>query len=200
MKRHIQKGGIMNKYITIILIAGLATIWGTSASAANEYAVDPVHSSIQFKVKHFGVSYVSGRFDDIQGTLWIDEADPKNSTIDIRIKTKSVNTGNQKRDAHLRGPDFFDVEKYPEIRFTGQVDRQLSAETGIVKGTLTLHGVQKPFSVEIRRTGHGKDPWGGYRMGFETTFKVLRSDFNMKPMASVGDEVILDINLECLRK
>jgi len=190
----------MKKYMNIFLFAGLAIVLGNSALAAEKYVVDPVHSSVQFKVKHFGVSYVSGRFDEIQGTLWIDEANPKNSTIDIKITPKSVNTANQKRDAHLRGPDFFDVEKFPEIRFAGQVSQQLSPESGVVKGTLTLHGVKKPLSVAIRRTGYGKDPWGGYRMGFETTFKVLRSDFNMKPMASVGDEVILDINLECVRK
>ena len=184
-------------FITICLFCLL----GSAAAAADEYALDPVHSSITFKVKHLGVSYVHGRFNDISGTLRYDDADTANFSAAIRVAAGSIDTSNSQRDQHLRSPDFFDVQRFPTIEFNSTLVRKLSADTYAVRGDVTLHGVTRPLEVQVVLTGAGQDYQGNHRIGFETEFTVNRSDFGMHNMlTTAGDEVRLAVGIEGVRK
>ena len=185
----------------IFLIAILFFTVTGSVSATDTYALDPAHTSVTFKVKHLGVTNVHGRFNDVSGTIVLDEANPGNNSVVIRVKTDSVDTANAKRDNHLRSPDFFDAKTFPVIEFKSTSLKKVNAETYEVRGNVSLHGVTRPLNVTAVMTGAGKDPWGNYRIGFETAFKVKRTDFGMKKMLQVaGDVVRLAVSVEGIRK
>lgn len=185
----------------IFLIAILFFTVTGSVSATDTYALDPAHTSVTFKVKHLGVTNVHGRFNDVSGTIVLDEANPGNNSVVIRVKTDSVDTANAKRDNHLRSPDFFDAKTFPVIEFKSTSLKKVNAETYEVRGNVSLHGVTRPLNVSAEMTGAGKDPWGNYRIGFETAFKVKRTDFGMtKMLQAAGDVVRLSVNVEGIRK
>lgn len=175
---------------------------------AETYNVDAVHSSVVFKIQHFEIANFYGRFNDISGTIMLDEANPAASHFDIEVKVASVDTHNADRDKHLRSEQIFDADKYPTIHFVSKKIKDMDADDIEVEGELTMHGVTKPLSVELKRTGAGLGPMGKYRMGLETTFKVKRSDFGVgaaiDKMASgvkpLGDEVTLFIGIEAVRQ
>src|SRR4029077_719258 len=143
------------------------------------WKIDPGHSQIEFGVRHMMITTVKGRFSGVDGTVWIDEANPSNAEVDVRIDAASIDTRESQRDAHLRSADFFDVEQFPHITFKSKriVDRRGSGFT--LEGDLTLHGVTREVVLEVTEEGHGKDPWGGERRGFSATTKVKRSDFGL---------------------
>lgn len=171
------------------------------ALAADTYDVDKEHASVVFKVRHLGMSDTWGRFNDVGGTLVIDEQDPSKSTFNIVIKTESVDTGNERRDRHLRNADFFDAGQFPEITFKSKTVRRSEPSVWEVAGDLSLHGVTKPLTVRITKIGGGQDPWGKTRIGGELSFTIKRSDFGMTGMQqAVGDEVTLFVSLEGIKK
>jgi polyisoprenoid-binding protein YceI len=171
------------------------------AGAAETHQIDTVHSAVLFKVKHLGVSYSYGRFNDISGTIVLDDADPAKSTAEITIKAESIDTANAKRDTHLKSPDFFNTKQFPVITFKSKkvkksADGKLEAE-----GALTLHGVTKDVTLQVERVGSAKDPRGGAKTGFHTVLKLKRSDYGMTFMVGpLGDEVEVTISLECATK
>jgi polyisoprenoid-binding protein YceI len=172
------------------------------ALAADSYTIDPEHASVMFKVKHLGVSYTWGRFNDVKGSFVLDEANPAASRIEVVIKTESVDSGNERRDRHLRNADFFDAAQFPEIRFVSKTVSRAEPNQFTVTGDLTLHGVTRPLTVTVNKVGAGADPWGGQRAGGELTFTVKRSDFGMSyglPNV-VGDEVTLFVSLEGIKQ
>jgi polyisoprenoid-binding protein YceI len=172
-----------------------------SAYAADTYSVDPVHTAALFKVKHVGVSYTYGRFNDISGTITFDAANPAASKVDITIQAGSVDTHSEKRDAHLANPDFFDAKQFPVLKFVSTAFKKVDDSTFDVAGDFTMHGVTKPISIKVVKIGEGKDPWGGYRIGFESTFTIKRSDFGMtKMMEAVGDDVTVTFATEGIKK
>jgi polyisoprenoid-binding protein YceI len=140
--------------------------------------IDPSHSGVHFTVRHMVVSKVRGAFDKFGGTVSFDEADPSRSKVSVRIDAASIDTREPKRDAHLRSPDFFDVEKYPELAFesTG-VERD--GDGYRVTGELTLHGVTRPVVLNVEYLGIGKDPWGNQRIGFAATGTINRKEFGL---------------------
>lgn len=169
--------------------------------AADTYRVDPDHASVVFKVKHLGVSYTWGRFNEVGGTFVLDEQNPAASRLEVVIKTASVDTGNARRDRHLRNADFFDAEQFPEIRFVSKRMSRRESNLWEVTGDLTLHGVTRPLTVQVTKIGAGRDPWGGERAGGELTFTIKRSDFGMGGMLeAVGDEVTLYVSLEGIKQ
>lgn len=185
---------------TIALSLGFA-LAPASSYAADTYAVDPVHTAALFKVKHVGVSYTYGRFNDISGTVTFDAANPAASKVDITIQAGSVDTHNEKRDAHLANPDFFDAKQFPVLKFVSTTFKKVDDSTFDVTGDFTLHGVTKPITIKVVKIGEGKDPWGGYRIGFESTFTIKRSDFGMtKMLEAVGDEVTVTFATEAIKK
>ena len=176
----------------ILLLMTLAM----QASLADTYKVDPVHSSIVFRIKHLYVSSVLGRFNGPTGMVQYDQAAPEKASFDVQVEAKNVDTGVAKRDAHLRTADFFDVEKYPTIRFKSSAAKSAGENTIQVTGYITLHGVTKPITVTLKHTGTGQDPKGGVLSGFETEFTINRAEYGMKSATGVGDEVKLMISLE----
>lgn len=172
------------------------------SSAAETYDIDPVHSSVVFRIKHLGISYVYGRFNGLTGSLIIDQNNDKNNEINVTVKSDSVDTFNPDRDKHLKSADFLDAEKFPEILFESIYFIKKEDARYEVKGELNLHGVTKIITVEAEHTGSGEDMWGGFRIGFETSFIVSRSDFGIKSLpGAVGDLVKMTVSVEAvLRK
>jgi polyisoprenoid-binding protein YceI len=170
-------------------------------SITGSYQVDPVHTSVIFKVKHLGVSYFYGNFNEVAGTFSIDEADPAKSTFDIQIKAESIDSREKARDMHLKGPDFFNAKRYPLIEFKAtSVSR--SADGGWdVTGDLKLLGVSRPMSLKLVHTGAGLGMTGEQLAGFETQFTVKRSDFGMTFMIDkLGDDVQILCSVEGIKK
>ena len=151
--------------------------------------VDPVHSSIVFGIKHMGVSDFYGNFKQVSGTVNFDAADPSKSSVELTVPVESVDTRNEKRDQHLKSPDFFNAAQFPTITFKStKVVANGSSYT--VTGDLTIHGVSKPVTVEFKKGGETKGQKGETRTGGETHFTIKRSDFDMKFMPSaLGDDV-----------
>lgn len=189
--------------IPVLAIAAGVSGLSSTAFAADTYEVDGVHSAAIFKVRHAGVAYTYGRFDKFLPTsvvVW-DAANPAASSFVIAIDPESVDTDNEKRDQHLRNPDFFDTKQFPVFGFTSTAVKKIDDTTYEVAGNLTIHGVTKPLTVKALKTGEGKDPWGGYRIGFETSFSIKRSDFGMtKVTESVGDDVAITFAIEAKKK
>jgi len=181
--------------ISILVATPLASL-----GSSETYTIDPVHSSVIFRVNHLGVSYFYGRFNEVSGSFTV--ADPiEKSSVEVTIKASSVDTHDKKRDGHLTSPDFLDAKTFPVIKFTGKKFRKRSDGKIEVEGDLFLHGVTRPLSLVLTPVGEGKDPWGGYRKGFEGRVTLKRSDFGMKFMIpGVGDEVTLILGIEGVRK
>jgi polyisoprenoid-binding protein YceI len=184
--------------LAVLVVAAGAPV---PAWAADTYKIDPVHSSVVFKIKHLDITYVYGRFNNAAGTLTIDEKNPANSAVAVTVNAADVDTANEKRDAHLRSPDFFNAEKYGTISFTSRKFEKVGENTYTVSGDLTLLGVTRPLTASVRHTGSGNDPWGGYRTGYETSFSIKRSDFGMTYLLEgVADDVTIHVSVEAVRQ
>ncbi len=165
----------------------------------HDWTVDGVHSSVLFKVKHAGASWFYGMFKGIRGTITLDPAKPEQGSVRIEIDAGSVDTRDEKRDQHLRGPDFFDSKQFPSIVFESKSIQK--AEKALkVEGELDLHGVQKRVEATVALTGTGE--FYGKRQGFEATFVIKRSDFGMDyglANSALGDEVHLTVAIEAVQ-
>lgn len=176
-----------------------------SAEMAETYQIDPVHSTVGFKVKHL-FSFVNGRFDDLSGTIQLDNEKPENSSVDVTIETKSINTANEKRDGHLRTADFFDVEKHPTITFKSKSVKQTGEKTADVVGDFTLLGVTKEVTLKAELLGKGKGMEGGQITGWRAATSIKRSDHGMtwgkdiEGVPLIGDEVEIVIDIEAPAK
>ena len=158
---------------------------------AASYTIDPSHSFVKFETSHLGVSKLSGRFNKIVGKLMFDPAAGDGSqSVEVSIDTNSLDTNWADRDKHLRSGDFFNVEKFTNATFKSTKFRG-DASGGTLTGTLTFLGVSKNIKFPITKIGEGKDPWGGYRVGFEGIYKMTRKDFgmdfNLGPAAELVD-------------
>jgi polyisoprenoid-binding protein YceI len=173
------------------------------------WQIDPDHSSFQFKIRHLTVSNVKGNFSKvIKGSLLFDDKDIPATKGEVVIDAASVNTSHAKRDEHLRGPDFFDVARYPTITFVSRQVTQTGPDQLRVVGDLTLHGVTREIAIDLQGpTPEVKDPWQSFRRGFTGATKINRKDFGMtwnKALDSggmiVGDEVEISVEIEIVRK
>ena len=172
----------------------------TTPAIAADYTIDLSHSFIQFRISHLGYSILNGRFNDFAGTLQWDKAKPAASNIALTIKTASIDSNWAERDKHIRSKDFLEVEKFPEAtfkstKFTGD------ATAGKLEGELTLHGVTKPITLDVKAVGDGDDPWGGYRAGFTGTTTLKRSDFGISYNLGPSAETMqFDLFVEGIKK
>jgi len=172
-----------------------------AAYGADTYKIDPVHTSIIFKVGHLGVSHVYGRFDKVEGSFSVDDAHPAASTVSLTIDAASIDTNNKMRDADLRSKHFFEVQKYPTITFKSTSFKRTGEGKYDVTGDLTLHGVTKSITIPVTKVGEGKGMRGEYRAGYDTTFTVKRSEYGMTfDLGPVSDEITLIIGIEGVRK
>ena len=169
--------------------------FGLSASGADTYKVDPVHSSVVFGIKH-SVANFYGAFKEISGTVTFDAADPSKSSVDLTVPVESVDTRSEKRDQHLKSPDFFNAKQFPAITFKS-TKIEGASDNYKVSGDLTIHGVTKPITVDFKRSPDGKGGQGKTVGGGEARFTIKRSDYDMKFMIGpVGDDVNIILSLE----
>jgi polyisoprenoid-binding protein YceI len=184
-----------------VLVGFLAvTSW-----AAEEYKIDRAHSSVGFAVRHMVVSKVKGEFNEWSGTILYDDKNIYKSSVEVTIKTASVDTKDVKRDEHLRSADFFDVEKQPEIIFKSK--RIEKSDDGYVAvGDLTLRGVTKEIQISFEIAGMITDPYGNTRMGLSASTKINRQDFGVSWSKTldtgglvVSDDVDIEIEIEAVK-
>lgn len=184
----------------LIALAALAFCLPSFAAAADNYEADPVHSSVVFRIKHVDVAYFWGRFNGIKGNFMLDAEKPENSALQFQVEVKAIDTGNAKRDEHLRSPDFFNAAQFPTISFKSTSVKK-AGDRYEVTGDLTMLGVTKPLTVSLEKTGEADTKQMGHRMGFETTFTLKRSEWGMtKFMEMLGDEVKMVVSVEGQKK
>jgi polyisoprenoid-binding protein YceI len=145
---------------------------------SGDYAIDASHTRVGFVARHAMVTKVRGQFDEFEGTAHVDTATPANSSVKLVIKSASVSTGNEGRDQHVVGEDFFDVEKYPELTFVS-TDVKRAGTDWTITGDLTIKDVTKPVTIEFEETGSAIDPWGNTRIGFEGETSINRNDWGL---------------------
>ncbi len=180
----------------------MTTCLGSNNTYADNYRIDTegTHASINFKIKHLGYSWLTGRFKHFKGGFSYDPRNPAKTAIKVTVNTASVDTDHAERDKHLRGRKYLDVDKYPQASFISTGYKQTSKTSGILNGNLSLHGVTKPVSMRIIQIGAGKDPWGGFRRGFETELKIRLHDFGIKhDLGAQSEELILTIYIEGIK-
>jgi polyisoprenoid-binding protein YceI len=168
---------------TLRLGAFASLLAGALSVGAAEYNIDASHSDVLFKVKHMGISTVTGSFSEISGTFNVDPKNVGATTGSAVIKVASVNTNNAKRDGHLKGDDFFNAEQFPEIKFVSKSVRKVNMKdsTAELVGDLTIRDVTKEIVLKIKGTGIlARDPWGMERAAFKATGTINRFDFNLK--------------------
>jgi polyisoprenoid-binding protein YceI len=178
----------------------------SAPAASTTWKIDPVHSSVEFAVKHLMFTTVKGRFADVEGTITIVANDPSRSSVSTIIKAASIDTRTGQRDDHLRSADFLHAEQFPELTFRST---RISGDTGsfTVAGELTIRGVTREIVLDATEEGAGKDPWGGERIGFSAKTKLDRRDFGLvwnQAIESggvvVGNEVKVSIEVQAVRQ
>jgi polyisoprenoid-binding protein YceI len=168
------------------------------------FTIDKAHSEVTFQVRHL-VTKVRGRFTDFTGAIQFDQAHPEQSSVTFGIDTSSIDTGTPDRDTHLRGDDFFSVEKHPQMTFTSSRLTKKGADQFDVEGTLTIRGTAKTVTLPVTYLGAAKDPWGNDRVGFETEITINRKDFGLNWNAVletggflVGDDVKISASVQAI--
>jgi polyisoprenoid-binding protein YceI len=154
--------------MTSTAIAGDRTTW----------TIDKAHSTVEFVAKHMMITTVKGRFAEVEGTIVADEENFTDSTVEATMQAASLDTRSEQRDAHLRSPDFLDVENYPEVTFRSTGLRG-TKESFQLTGDLTIRGTTRPITLDVTFEGEGKDPWGGTRASFSARGKFDRRDFGL---------------------
>jgi polyisoprenoid-binding protein YceI len=187
---------MIGKPLGAVVLAGVLTLPATVTAEKYEIDTRGAHAFVQFRIQHLGYSWLYGRFNEFSGHFTFDEDDPAAASAEVVIKTASIDSNHAERDKHLRGDDFLDVRKYPEARFVSTGYTPLADGKATLAGDLTLRGVTRPVSIAVEEIGHGPDPWGGYRRGFQgnttLTLKDFGIDYDLGP-ASTQVELILSV-------
>ncbi len=197
----IKEGLVMNKMKSIFLLVGIAALSITisvNAQAADIYKIDTAHSTIGFAVKHMLVSMTRGEFTDYEGRIQFDKGDLSVFSVDVVIQAKSIDTRNAKRDAHLKGKDFLEVETYPTITFKNAILNKTAGGYDII-GDLTMHGFTKRVTLPVTISGPIHSPFGGEVLGIAGEITINRQDFGIswnKAMDQGG--FVVDNNVKLL--
>jgi len=183
----------------VVLAAAVCTSTASAASAT--WTIDAVHSTVLFRIHHLGAGYTYGRFNELSGSIVVDDANLAASSVKVEVKTASVDTNSKDRDAHLSGPDFFNAGQFPTITFASTSIKKNGDAAYDVTGDLTLHGIKKSVTVKMDKTGEGKDMKGKEIIGFEGTVTILRSEYDIKKyLPNIGDEVRLTLAFEAIKQ
>ena len=171
------------------------------------WKVDAAHSRLGFAIKHLMIATVRGSFTRVEGTVVVDERDPASAVIDITVPIGSISTGDEKRDGHLRSPDFFDAETFPNMTFRSRHVEATGANTFRIVGDLTIRDVTREVVLDADMLGRAKDPWGQEHAAFEAHTKFKRSEFGLTWNAAletggvlVGDEVKIEIEAQLIKQ
>ena len=187
--------------MTLTTETGLEQLTGT-------WEIDPGHSSLEFAAKHALVTTVRGRFSDFTGTLNLDGSNPERSSAEVSVQLASVDSRSAQRDEHLRGPDFFDVEKFPTMTFRS-TGAELGDEPGsyVLTGDLTIRGVTREVRLDVAYNGSATDPWGNLRAGFEGKATINRKDWGLNWNAAleaggflVSDKIKLNLDIAAVKQ
>ena len=187
----------MKRLLNLSLVTLFSILALTCACAQREtYAIDPVHSSVTFKIRHF-FSKVTGTFDEFQGTIIVDRQNMISNETQATLEINSINTRNAKRDDHLKSPVFFDAAKYPQIMFKSKKWKKKDETQFEVMGDLSMHGVTKEVVLIVKSTGFGEGMDKTYLSGWEASTTVKKSDFGITyGGAALGDDVEISIEVE----
>ena len=189
----------MRPFLGILLLAAGSV--PSVFAAGTTWTIDPNHTAAHFSVRHLMVSNVRGEFGNVHGTITFDDQDPSSGRVEATIDATTVNTRVEGRDNDLKGPNFFDVAKFPTITFRSTAVRAAGGNAFDVDGDLTIHGVTRPVTLRVEATPPVKDARGNERRGAEATTKVSRKDFGVSGTpAMVGDEVQITIDVEAVHK
>ncbi len=174
-----------------------------TALPTGTWHVDPIHSNVEFKVKHVGVATVKGRFNDFEGTL---QVGPDGVVASGSVDVQSVDTKQPQRDDHLRSADFFDVDSFPKIEFRSTEIRQLGGDELQIDGELSIHGVSRPITLEAELEGTGTDHNGEERVGLTARAEISRADYDMRFNAALGsgnlvvaDKVKIEVDISAVK-
>ena len=186
-----------------LMIASVIAVLSTGAMAADSYTIDPLHTFPNFTISHLGFSTMHGRFGNTSGKMTFDEAKGTGS-VEVVIDAASVSTGFVKRDDHLRSPDFLNATEFPDITFKSTKAKIDSDGAGTVDGNLTIAGVTKPVTLNVKRMHCGLNPMDPkkeqYRCGFDAETSIKRSDFGVKfGLPAIGDDMGIDLEVEAVR-
>ncbi len=184
--------------VTTLFVVAAAPTW-----AGETYEIDATHSAILFAIKHFNVSMAHGRFNDFEGTIQYDPESSAATDVVLNIKTESIDTGNERRDKHLRSPDFFNANQFGTVSFKSTKIEKTGEKSMNITGDLTILGITKSVTVAVEEVGAGKSPRGSFLRGFQGTAQIKRSDFNMNygiEQGALSDEVQLSFSFETVKK
>ncbi len=175
--------------------------------AATTWVLDPMHSEIQFKAKHLVISTVTGNFKGFDGKVVSENEDFIDADIDFTIDVASIDTNQQQRDDHLRSADFFEVEKYPKMKFKSTSFKKVSEDEYTLTGDLTIKDITRPVTFKVEYGGTATDFYGNFKAGFEVIGKISRKEFGLQWNAIteagaivVGDEIKLTMNVQFIKQ
>ncbi|GHD53470.1 Polyisoprenoid-binding protein YceI [Marinobacter persicus] len=191
----------------VLLASAVSLALAGTAQADNHsgtYAFDnkDTHQFITFRISHLGYSWLYGRFNDFDGEFVYDAENPENSSVTVTIDPASVDSNHAERDKHLRSEDFLHVGEYPQATFKSKrIELDDDGDEADIIGDLTLRGVTREVTLEAEMLGHGEDPWGGYRMGFEAETELRLKDFGIPMDLGPASEVVeLEISVEGIKQ
>jgi len=170
------------------------------------WTIDASHSEVGFAVKHLMISTVRGRFASVSGAVEFGEGDYADASVVVTIDAASIDTREEKRDAHLRSADFFDVEKFPALTFKSRRVQAMKGDTFQLVGDLTIRDITREVVLDVEVAGFQKDPWGNQKAGFSASTKVNRKDFGLTWNAAletggvlVADEIKISLDVQLLQ-
>lgn len=175
----------------------------TSAPTLTAWTIDAAHSEVGFAVKHLMISTVRGRFGAVSGTVEFPEGDYSDARADVTIDATSIDTREDKRDAHLRSADFFDVEKFPTLTFKSRRVQALKGDAFQLVGDLTIRDITREVVLDVAVEGFQKDPWGNQKAGFSASTRVSRKEFGLTWNQAletggllVGDDIKISLEVQ----
>ena len=192
----------------LLFVAALAVVLSSPLAHGSDWTIDSSHSNAQFAVRHFMVSTVRGTFGTMRGSVTLNEEDVTKSSVTAEIDVASVDTREAKRDEHLKGADFFDVEQHPKMSFVSKMVEKVEDTHYKMTGDMTLKGTTKEVIFDVEgSTTPIKDPWGNNRLGGVATTKINRTDFGLTYNSvldtggvTIGEEVTITIDFELIPK
>jgi len=191
-----------NLLLSLLLLLSLTSL---NTQASEQYTIDTrgMHAFITFKVKHLGYSWLQGRFNKFSGDFSYDANTPSKNKVNLTIDIGSIDSNHAERDKHLKSERFFDAKKFPKATFVSTGWKDLGDNKATLSGKFTLRGITKNIDIDVNQIGAGKDPWGGYRRGFEGTTTLHLSDYKMKEgniLGAVAENIEIWLSIEGVRK